>query len=310
MNHLKSIISICCFCGICFQTVGQQPLWNGKGRIAISSDGNEHDDDDWSATAFSLAMLYAAGLQDKVSLYTYSDHIWGSNQCYPLKSGMSAYDQMKESALVGGALFNFKRTRFICAVDNAEVAYTAMRDEINLSTETNPLIVIAAGPMQVIGEALNRADKEHLKYISVLSHSQWNNHHADQCHALRTDPTRRQEWDVHSGWTWDEMKNAFQQYGTKFILIKDQNGKDEQSGLYCKQEQLNWVKTSPARNNKYYKAGSWDWLYSRLEVCIKGKAKDCFDFSDAGMIIYLLTGKEDGNADDVRKIMENPVSQR
>ena len=23
------------------------PLWNGRGRIVISSDGNAHDEDDW-----------------------------------------------------------------------------------------------------------------------------------------------------------------------------------------------------------------------------------------------------------------------
>jgi hypothetical protein len=52
----------------------QTPLWEGKGRIAISSDGNEQDHDDWAATPLSLALLAAAGLQD---------HIWGSNQSHP-----------------------------------------------------------------------------------------------------------------------------------------------------------------------------------------------------------------------------------
>ncbi len=55
----------------------QTPLWQGEGRIAISSDGNEHDDDDWAATPMSLALIASQGLQDKLVLYTYSDHIWG-----------------------------------------------------------------------------------------------------------------------------------------------------------------------------------------------------------------------------------------
>lgn len=287
-------------------SMAAEPLWQGKGRIAISSDGNEHDDDDWSATPFSLAMLYAAGIQDKLSLYTYSDHIWGSNQCYPLKSGMSAYDHMKESALVGKALFNFDNTKFICAVDNAEVAYAAMVEQINLSTETNPLIIIGAGPMQVIGEAMNRSNKEELKYVTLLSHSYWNNFHSDQCHGIRTDPAKRQWWDMHEGWTWDEMKEAFEGDGVKFVKIADQNGKGDHEGLYCKIPYYDWVKTSPARDNKYYKAGSWDWLYSRLEVCIKGVGKDCYDPSDAGMIIYLLTGEEDAKVETMKNILENP----
>lgn len=54
----------------------QTPLWQGKGRIAISSDGNEHDDDDWSATPLSLAMIAAKGLQDKL-FYTPIAIIYG-----------------------------------------------------------------------------------------------------------------------------------------------------------------------------------------------------------------------------------------
>lgn len=275
-----------------------------KGRIAISSDGNEHDDDDWSATAFSLALLKAGGLSNKLSLYIYCDHIWGSNQTYPLKSGMSAYDHMKESALTGKALFGFNNTKFICAVDNAEVAYEAMKNEINISSETNPLTIIAAGPMQVIGEAISRSNKECLKHVTIISHSHWNETHANKCHAKREK--NKQWWDVHDGWTLDLIKNNFSKYGLTIKRIKDQNGKDEDTGLYCKIKQFDWLKSSKAKDNSFYKKGSWEWLYSRLEVCIKGKNKDCFDISDAGMIMYLLTGKEDNSANDVRLILENP----
>lgn len=41
----------------------QSPLWQDKGRIVISSDGNEHDHDDWAATPLSLAIIAAKGLQ-------------------------------------------------------------------------------------------------------------------------------------------------------------------------------------------------------------------------------------------------------
>ena len=133
----------------------QTPLWEGKGRIAISSDGNEHDHDDWAATPLSLALLAAAGLQDHLEVYTYSDHIWGSNQSHSTsESGLNAYQHMRESALAGQEWFGFENTHFVCAVDNAEVAYRAMRDAINQSSAEDPLIIIAAGPMRVIGEAL------------------------------------------------------------------------------------------------------------------------------------------------------------
>ncbi len=291
-----------------FMGQAAEPLWRGEGRIAISSDGNEHDDDDWSATPFSLAMLAAADLQDKLTLYTYSDHIWGSNQLYPFKAGMSAYDHMHESALRGGEYFGFDNTRFVCAVDNANVAYAAMAEQINMSSEENPLIIIVAGPMQVVGEAINRSNPEVLKYVTLVSHSYWNETHANDCYAHKPRHARAFWWDIHSGWTWAQIKEKFEKDGLKMVKIKDQNGKSFDEGLYCRIEQFDWVRKSKAR--KYYKKGSWDWLYSRLEAVVKGPEKDCFDISDAGMIVYLLTGNEDNNATEVQEILEWPLTKK
>ena len=76
------------------------------GRIIISSDGNEHDEDDWAATPLSLALLAANGLQDRVVVYSFSDHTWGSNKEKP-----SAAAQMRESAFIGAKMFGFKKTK-------------------------------------------------------------------------------------------------------------------------------------------------------------------------------------------------------
>jgi hypothetical protein len=282
----------------------QTPLWEGKGRIAISSDGNEHDHDDWAATPLSLALLAAAGLQDHLVLYTYSDHIWGSNQTHPTsESGLNAYQHMRESALGGQEWFGFDRTRFVCAVDNAEVAYAAMRDEINKSSAENPLIIIAAGPMQVIGEAINRAKIDKRQYVTLVTHGVWNNIHAD-------NPGKW--WDVHSGWTYQEIKAIFGDEDggrLKCIKILDQNGGEGYEGLKTEKARFDWIKDSPARNHNSYKDGSWDWLYTRLKTCIKDAGKN-FDPSDAGMIIYLVTGIEKTNPDLAREIMENPKQKK
>ena len=287
---------------ITFHTLyAQTPLWQGKGRIAISSDGNEHDDDDWAATPLSLAMIAAKGLQDKLVLYTYSDHIWGSNQDRPNKHGISAYEHMRLSALGSKKWFGFHHSRFICAVDNAEIAYNAMRDVINASSAEDPLIIVAAGPMQVVGEALQRSDKEKRQYVTLLSHSQWNNRHSD-------NPERKKGWDMHSGWTWDEMKAAFgtpEGGNVRFVQILDQNHGKDYIGFFCPKENYDWIKTSPARNSPAYQPGAWDFLYERISTCIKKKGT-CFDPSDAGMIVYLFTGIEKTNPDMAREIMENP----
>lgn len=284
----------------------QTPLWQGKGRIVISSDGNEHDNDDWAATPLSLAMLAAKGLQDKLTLYTYSDHVWGSNQEHNGKNGLNAYEHMCLSALGSKKWFDFRNTKFICAVDNQYVAYNAMRDEINKSSKYNPLIIIAAGPMQVVGEGLNRADKDKRKYVTIVSHSNWNNNHANSSTSNRKN--KRLWWDNHKGWTWDEMIKDFGTKdggNTKFIKIVDQNRGKDYIGLLCEKENYDWIKNSKARNNSKYKKGAWDFLYERMSSCIKNNGT-CFDPSDAGMVLYILTGIEKTNPQMIKEIMENP----
>lgn len=281
----------------------QKPVWQGKGRIAMSSDGNEHDHDDWAATPLSLALLAAEGLQNKFVLYTYSDHIWGSNHEHPTsKSGLNAYQQMEESALGGKKWFGFDRTNFICAVDDAEKAYNAMRDEINGSTQKNPLIIIAAGPMQVVGEAISRADVRKRQFVTVISHSKWNNEHAN----------KPSNWENHSGWTFKAIQDSFcnaRGGSLKCIQILDQNKGADYVGLNADLKLYDWIKTSSARNHKLYKPGAWDWLYSREETCIKGKGTT-FDPSDAGMVIYMLTGVDKTNPAMAQQIMEHPKKKR
>jgi hypothetical protein len=301
-NHMKFSIAIILLSTFLNTVVlnAQTPVWQGEGRIAISSDGNEHDHDDWAATPLSLALLSAYGLQDKLAIYTYSDHIWGSNQDHPTSSsGLTAYEHMRESALGGQKWFGFDNTKFICAVDNAEVAYNALRDEINKSTAENPLIIIAAGPMQVAGEAISRADVSKRQYVTLISHSGWNDNHSDK--------PKNVYWDKHSGWTFKEITNKFSSdEGGKLTTIKiaSQNGGDDYFGLKAPKEKFDWMKTSETKFNKAYKKGAWDWLYSRLLTCIKGGD---IDASDAGMVLYILTGIEKTDPQMVKDIMENPI---
>ena len=85
--------------------------------------------------------------------------------------------------------------------------------------------------------------------------------------------------------------------------ILDQNGGEGYEGLKAKKSAYDWIKTSPKKDGKPFEKGSWDWLFTRLEAAQKG---DEFDPSDAGMIIYLLTGKQKTNPEDVKAILENP----
>ena len=77
-------------------------------------------------------------------------------------------------------------------------------------------------------------------------------------------------------------------------------------------ERYDWIRTSQARNNTTYKPGAWDWLYSRMHTCYKGWGTNLnkyLDPSDAGMVVYLLTGIQKTNPDMIKEIMENPVDK-
>lgn len=266
-----------------FSLIAAEPMWQGKGRIVISSDGNEHDDDDWAATPMTLAILASQGLQDRVPLYVYSDHIWGSSNDQPNRFGMSAYEHMNVSALGSKEWFGYDKSEFICAVDDPEVAYEAMVRQINKSSKKNPLIIIGAGPMQVIGEALNRSKESKHKYITVISHSNWNNVHASK-------PYDKPWENNHTGWTWDQMKENFTDIN--FVLIANQNGGEGYPGLFNPKEKYEWIKSCEARNDtSKYKEGAWDFLYDRVASCQK-KSDRYFDVSDSGMALWLLTGDD------------------
>jgi hypothetical protein len=258
-----------------------------KGRIVISSDGNEHDEDDWAATPMSLALLKAAGLESQLTVYTFSDHTWGSNKEKP-----GADAQMRESAFMGAKWFGTKKTKFIEAVAAPNYAIIELTLQINASSEKDPLTIIAAGPMDVIGNALNEAKEEKLKHVRVISHSEWNNNHADEPY----------EWEDHSGWTWEKLKAEFGTKGLTLDQIADQNGGEDYEGLKTTKSRYDWIKNSPSKDKKPFDKGSWEWLYSRLEAAQKGEE---FDPSDAGMILYLLTGKQKNTPDDLKEILEN-----
>lgn len=277
----------------------QSPLWQGNGRIVISSDGNEHDHDDWAATPLSLAIIAAKGLQNKLPVYIYSDHIWGSNYEHPGVNGIKSYDQMKESAINGGRMFRFKQTKFICAVDNPEIAYEALKQEIDKSEVENPLFIIVAGPVQVIGESISRANKDKRKYVTVISTINcWNDTHAANPYP----------WENHSGWTMSGIKQHFSSSeggDLKIISIQNQN-----PCLMRNWKEYEWLMTAPERNNEYYKKGSWTWLFNRLCMSIKPVSGTenyyAIDASDTGKVVFLFTGIENTSPQLCYEIMRNP----
>ena len=285
---MKFVLLLPVFLLSVFHLSFSQTIPYSKGRIVISSDGNEHDEDDWAATPMSLALLAARGLQDQLVVYTFSDHTWGSNKEKP-----GAAAQMRESVFIGANKSGFKKTKFIEAVAAPNFAVIELTTQINKSSEKDPLTLIAAGPMDIVGDAINEADSTKLKFVRLISHSTWNDEHADKPY----------EWETHEGWTWAEIEEEFGPKGLQMDHIADQNGGEDYEGLKTDLTKYDWLKNSHKKDQKPFEKGSWDWLYGRLQAAQKG---DEFDPSDAGMILYILTGKQKNSPEDLREILENP----
>jgi hypothetical protein len=257
-------------------------------RIIISVDGNEHNKNDWGATPLSLALIAATGLQDLVVVYSFSGHTWGSNKVHP---GSDA--QMRESAFIGAKQFGFKKTKFIEAVTAPNYAIIEMTEQINKSSAKNPLLILSGGPMEIIGTALKEADSTKLTHVRLLAQSSWDGEHAEQ----------PEEWESHKGWTWEKIKESFASKGLKMELLLQEEGKDDLMGLKAPAKAYQWIKTSPKKDEKPFQEGSWDWLYSRLEAAKVGEEMNP---SDAGLVLYLLTGKLKITPEDIRTVLENP----
>lgn len=275
-RHFKIILTVFFLLATnIFVSAGASDTWQGKGRIAFSSDGNFHDHDDIQATKMSMMIIAKEGLQDKLVLYTYADHIWGSDD---------QLEKMHIVALGSKEKFGFHDANFMAAVENPTAAYNAMAEVIAVSTADNPLFIVAAGPMQVVGEGLriaNETNANALNHITVISHSDWNNNHGQS----KKDP----ETTNHDGWTWDMMKSSF---GSKvnFRKISDQNGTPP--NVYTSNDKF-----------KASTMASWAWMNTHQDPNVNwvyqnhtGKGSNsAADYSDAGMAFYLLTGDEMGN---------------
>ena len=274
--------------GVATQAAFSQKIPYAGERIIVSVDGNEHSKNDWGATPLSLALLAAYGLQDQVIVYSFSGHTWGSNKDHP-----GADAQMRESAFIGAKLFGFKKTKFIEAVTAPNYAIIEIAEQINKSSAKNPLLILAGGPMEIIGTALNEADSTKLTHVRLLAHSSWDGKHAEE----------PEEWESHKGWTWEKIKESFAGKGLKMEILLQKEGEGEFTGLKAPDSQYAWIKNSPLKDEKPFQKGSWDWLYSRLDVAKEGAEMNP---ADAGLVLYLLTGKLKITPEDIRAVLENP----
>jgi hypothetical protein len=254
-------------------------------RIVVVADGNEHGKGDWAATPLSLALVAAKEIQDQVVVYAFSSHTWGSN-----KTDAGADAQMRESAFLGSRNFGFKKTKFIEAVNAPNYAIIEITSQINKSSAKNPLVILAAGPMDIIGTALGEADSTKLKHVRIISHSIWDQQHSDS----------PEEGETHKGWTWEKLRESYVGKGLELIALPELGEESFKGPLSA----YSWLTNSSKKEPKPFEKGSWQWLYSRIEAAKSGEEVNP---SDVRLLLYLLTGKSNTGIPDLREMLENPT---
>lgn len=248
---------------ICQYGFSQVNSFMPDGRIAISSDGNLHDSDDWGATAFSLAFINAAGLNDRLVHYDYNNHLGSSRKTWE--------NYMVEVAEGGSIRFELDTSRFFNDQIEKHKAIQNFKNEASRSTIDDPLWFICGGPMQMAYDMIAEVPKEHRRFIYAISHSKWNESHQ---HGILQK-------------TWDDMKSDFPEL--KYYEIIDQNNSNGENDFQSHYKNWQWLKTS---GNEH-----WQWLYNRDDTHEvdehenwNSNARDHFDISDAGMTYWLLSG--------------------
>ncbi|MFP4845003.1 hypothetical protein [Winogradskyella sp. PE311] len=254
------------------------PIINApKGRIAVVADGNSPDPDDLGGTAVSIALLRAAGLEDRLVHYSHSCDLVRVKR-------ISEQAEKERHALMQSACDvtarrwgGFDGLTFLDAKWHKDETVKDLTKAINNSTAEDPLWIIEAGEPDIIGYALAASKKNKHKFVKVITHHPAND-------------------DAGDFYTWQQILD----FGVEEVRIPDQNIK-----LKVNLSQWDWAK------NHADPRIQWVWLQGKIaevdDVVKFQKGK--WDCSDAGMILYWITGAnvndglEQGTVADVQNLL-------
>ena len=246
------------------------------GRIAIVADGNSPDPDDLGATAVSLALLRAAGLEDRLVHYSHS--------CDLVRvSRISEVDEVKRHGLMQMACDEtakrwggFESLYFYDAKWEKDQTVADLRDAINASTAHDPLWIVEAGEPDIIGFALEASDPAKHQYVKVVTHHPAND-------------------DTGDFFEWQEILD----FGVEEVRIPDQN-------THLKVDLVHW---DWARDHNDHRI-KWIWTVGTIvrEDGVWKFQTGKWDCSDAGMLLYWITGAYpdglmEGTVTDVKELL-------
>lgn len=273
------IISIC----IVSTAMASKKINPPAGRIAIVADGNSPDPDDLGGTAVSLALLRAAGLEDRLVHYSHCCDIVPSNRIS--KEAEKERHELMQACCDGTARRwgGFEDLTFIDVKWNLDEAIADLAKAINASTAEDPLWIVEAGEPDLIGFALDVSLKEKHQFVKVITHH----------------PANDQTGEFYE---WDEIL----EFNVEEVRIPDQN-----ILLKVDRERWDWAMNHPDDRIQ------WIWLMGKtaeVDNVVKFQ-KGKWDCSDAGMVLYWITGanvnkgEPQGTDIDVKEILLDYVER-
>ncbi len=245
----------------------------GRGRIALSHDGNG-DPDDIGALPAELAMIAYAGLRSRLVHVHYLSQVWDRKSMSHKRLG-----EMEASALEGADRFGWDRKVFFNALTahrDADGGRNACTDHLvaamEASTAEDPLWLCVAGPFETVWQAAKRCDPGKRPHVKIVTHSGHNDKNAGKGDAHHT-------------------RKDVEALGSPVVDIRDQN-----RGFSTRKDfaPWQWLETHADADLR--------WVYARMKA--GGKA----DISDAGMVYYLLTGDENGHLGKLKRFWSHKAS--
>ncbi|MEW2444720.1 carbohydrate-binding protein [Micromonospora marina] len=238
----------------------------GCERVAWSSDGNYHDRDDIGASAMALALLAERGQQSRLVHWDYNSHLGSSTASWER-------DMVTATEGVAGQFGYDVAGIFRNSQTNLNAAVTHLRSAVDASTATNRLCLVGAGPMGVVYRALQGSNTAARQHVTLISHSDWNNNHDDD----------------DNKWNLADIRRDFPQ--VRYKRIPDQN-----AGLGTGGGEEKWA----------WMAGNSDQRLRYVHDVVNDVMNKKGDVSDAGMMYYLITGDDSGNAGKLRTLLTAP----
>ncbi|MFC1766820.1 hypothetical protein ACFL6U_32690, partial [Planctomycetota bacterium] len=246
-----------------------------NGRLAVSHDGNIHDEDDWGALAFVWGIVASFGMQDQLVHVDHSNHLVDNTARGEKEMTLSAEGWKHFPGFDSSVVFNAWR--------DLDGAIANFKKQAEAGSETDMLSFMCAGPMDVPWQCINAVTPSKRKFIRVISHAGWNDKHT------WTNP------DGTKSHTWNDMKRSFEPDGVIFERIPVQN-------THLGPHDSDWSFLNDMPTDSCIPASAWKWMFSREQKHS--------DVSDCGMTWYCLTGDVDGNDEKFEARFKNPIAPK